>query len=572
MDRQIPRGLDSRIIHVDSAFRRSDESVNKYKVFFDSYDKRRAKIVKDVVGLRINKATVPKVHNNIIPGLNILNLHVTPTSIVSRTLQSESDLIQYVSDLSSNLVLTANDTRLSNTRYTELQRGLLQVSAPDTVTRQYELSSTNGNQLLVSSSKFPNSTSFENDHAMLVTSEKKRWNISFPITLSLSVAESHRILLKPGYYPTSSMIIGELFEAFATVTSTVNTNLQYYYDWNATNTDADGNTQQINGWSVYKEARGKWTLYFRTLGENNNMNIYFSREPGAYDVLHQLGLRSTHSTNWAIPTPPPATDTCLYKMTRHTMNSPPSTANSDNTIIGRSTLNFSSIFELQFQQINLSPRRYVDIIINNIPNSALITNSTIHNDIFARIDLAKHNVSYSSSMTTTTLSNTQEDFDESSSSDTYAVFENNTVNKMPFFDPISIDHLEIKLVDNMGYAYTTERDHTMQIELTTLGDATVSFEFPTTSIGSVSPPRRQLKELPEFPEHKPRRRHHKKKRIQIPEPENPSPITDWVFENRLEVGAGTLTFVTVLYIANKLGALFTPTPTPIIAPSQGHAF
>lgn len=557
MDRQIPRGVDSRIIHVDSAFRRSDESVNKYKIFFDSYDKKRAKIVKDVVGLRINKATIPKVHDNIIPGINIINLHVTPTSVVSRTLQSESDLVQYVSDLSSSLVLTANDTRLSNTRYTELQRGLLQVSAPDTVTRKYEINSTNGNQLLISSSEFPNSTSFENDHAMLVTSEKKIWNISFPITLSLSVAESHRILLKPGYYPTSSMIIGELFEAFATVTSGVNDNLQYYYDWNDTNTDT-------NGWSVYKEARGKWTLYFRTLNNNDNMNIYFSREPGgAHDVLYQLGLRSTQSSNWAVHTPPASRDTRLYKMTKHTINSPPSTANADNTIIGRSALNFSSIFELQFQQINLSPRRYVDIIIKNIPNSALITNSTSHNEVFARIDLAKHNVSYSSSMTTTTQSNTQEDFDESSSSDTYAVFENNTANKMPLFDPISLDHLEIELVDNMGYAYTAERDHTMQIELTTLGDATVPFDFPTNDLGSVSPPRRQLTELPEFPEHKPRRRHKKKK---IPEPEDPSPISDWIYDNRLEVGAGTMTFFTVLYLANKVGALFTPTP-PLEAPS-----
>jgi len=534
MDRQIPRGLDSRVIHVDSAFRRPDESVNKYKVFFDSYDKNRAKIVKDVVGLRINKATIPKVHDNIIPGLNILNLHVTPTSIVeSRTILSENDLRQYVSDLNSNLVLTANDTRLSNTR-------------------KYELSSTNGNQLLVSSSTFPNSTSFENDHAMLVTSEKKRWNISFPITLSLYVAESHRILLKPGYYPTSSMIIGELFEAFATVTSGVNDNLQYYYDWNDTNTDT-------NGWSVYKEARGKWTLYFRTLNNNDDMNIYFSREPGAHDVLHQLGLRSTHSTNWAISTPPPATDTCLYKMTKHTINSPPSTANSDNTIIGRSTLNFSTIFELQFQQINLAPRRYVDIIIKNIPNSALITNGTIHNDVFARIDLAKHHVSYSSSMNTTTQSNMQEDFDESSSSDTYATFENNTINKMPLFDPISIDNLEIEIVDNMGYGYTAERDHTMQIELTTLGDATVPFEFPTNNIGSVTPPRRQLTELAEFPEHKPRRRH-KKKKIKIPEPENLSPITDFMYDNRLEVAAASITFVTVLYVANKIGALFPSSP------------
>lgn len=538
MDRKIPRNLDSKIIHIDSVFRRSDESVNNYKVFFDSHDKKRSKIIKDVVGLRINKATIPKVHNNIIPGLNILNLHVTPTTTISRTLHSESDLIQYLSELSFNLLLTANNAT-------------------------YELSSTNGNQLLVSSSTFPNSTAFENDHAMLVTSEKKRWNVSFPITLSLAVAESHRVLLKPGYYPTSSMIIGELFEAFATITSSVNTNLQYYYDWNDTNTDADG-TQQTSGWSVYKEPRGKWTLYFRTLDDDiDNMNIYFSKEPGTHNVLNQLGLRSTHSTNWAVPTPPSNNDTRLYKMTKHTINSPPSLANSDNTIIGRSTLNYSSIFELQFQQINLVPRRYVDILIKNIPNSSFITNGTLHNDVFARVELAEHNISYSSSVNTTTQSNMQDEFDESSSSDTYAVFENNTVNKMPLFDPISIDHLEIQLVDNIGHPYTAERDHTLQIELTTLGDATVPFDFPTNSIGSVSPPRRQLKELPEFPEHKPRR--HKKKKIKIPEPENPSPIGDWMYDNRVEVLAMSATFVTVLYLANKIGALF-PSPLETAAP------
>ena len=451
------------------------------------------------------------------------------TSTISRTLASETDLVNYLSDLSSTLVVTKEHQ-----------------------TNKYEITSTNGNQLLISSSNFPNSISFETDHAMLVTSDKKIWNISFPITLSLSVAESHRILLKPGYYPTSSMIIGELFEAFATVISTINTNLQYYYDWNATS-----DTEDTNGWSVYKEARGRWTLYFRTLNDNDNMSIYFSREPGEHDVLHQLGLRSTQSSNWAVPTPSQKQDT-LFKMTKHTISPTPS-ANSANTIIGRSALNFSSIFELHFQQINLSPLRYVDIIIKNIPHSALITNSTTHNEVFARIDLAKHNISYSSSINTTTQSNMQEDFDESSSSDTYVVFENNTTNKMPLFDPISLDHLEIELVDNMGYAYTAERDHTMQIELTTLGDATVPFDFPTTSIASVSPPRRQLKELAEFPEHKPRRRH-KKKKIKIPEPENPSPITDFMYDNRREVAAASITFVAVLYVANKIGALFPSSP------------
>jgi hypothetical protein len=550
MDRKIPRGLDSKLIYVDSVFRRSDEPVNNYKVFFDSLDKRRAKIIKDVVGLRINKATVPKVHDNIIPGLNIVNLHVTPTSPLSRLIHSESELVQYLSDLSSTLVLTI---------------------ALDAGTRKYELSSRNGNQLLISLSKFPNSTAFENEHAMLVTSEKKTWNIIFPVTLDLSVAESHRILLKPGYYPTSSMIIGELFEAFATIQSVVNSNLQYYWDWNAAGTNPDGSSQDTNGWSVYKEARGKWTLYFRTLNENDNMSIYFSREPGSYDILHQLGLRSNHSTNWAIPTPSNTNDTrLLFKMTQHNISSPPTQADSSNTIIGRSTLNFSSVFELRFDQINLSPRRYVDILIKNVPHSALITNGLVHNEVFARIDLSKHIVSYSSSMNTTTRSNMQEEFDESSSSDTYVIFENNTLNKSPLFDPISLDHLEIQLIDNMSYGYTSERDHTIEIEIIVLGDATIPFDFPTNNVGSVSPPRRKLKELVEFPEHKPRRRRkNKHKTIEI-EAQTPSPIGEWIYDNKVEVGTGTFTFFVILYLANKLGALF-PSSSPIEAPSQGHA-
>lgn len=569
MDRQIPRGLDSRIIHVDSAFRRSEESVNNYKIFFDSHDKRRSKIIKDVVGLRVNKATVPKVHDNIIPGLNIVNLHVVQPTVVSQvqsSLESESELVQYIRELDSDLVLTSSDTRLSNTRYTELQRGLLQVSGPVTITRKYEISSKNGNKLLVSSHKFPNSTSFGNDtdYAMLVTSEKKIWNISPPITLSLSLAENHRILLKPGYYPTSSMIIGELFEAFSTITSHVNVDLQHYYEWSADTASTDTTdtaSTDTTGWSIYKEARGRWTLYFKT--NNGDLNIYFSMEPGEYNVLHQLGLRSSQLNNWASPTLSHKKNTQLFKMTKNIISNSLS-PDYDNTIIGRSNLTDTSIFEMQFEQINLSPRRYVDIIIKNIPNSSLITNNTTHNDIFARIDLAKHHISYSSNIDTTTQSNVTDSFDESSSSDTYAVFENNTTNKMPLFDPISLDHLEIELVDNMGYAYTAERDHTLQIELTVLGDATVPFDFPTNDIGSVSPPRRQLTELPEFPEHKPRR-HKKKMKMKpdkIPEPENLSPISDWVYDNKLEVGAGTLTFVTVLYIANKLGALFPSSPLP----------
>ena len=110
--------------------------------------------------------------------------------------------------------------------------------------------------------------------------------------------------------------------------------------------------------------------------------------------------------------------------------------------------------------------------------------------------------------------------------------------------------------------------------MTVLGDATVSFDFPTNSIGSVSPPRRELKELPEFPEHKPRRRHHKKEKNKINkivEEASPSPISDFFFENRVELGASTFTFVFVLYVAHKLGLFFTQTTPQSILTSPPRA-
>ena len=518
MDRSIPRGLDSKIIQIDSAFRRQSEPVSDYTVFFDSLNKSRSKIIKDVVALRINNASLPKVPDNIIAGLNVINLHVTTNNPIAKNVSSESELLDYLNNLNPNLLFTSEEKETKKTKI-------------------YKIRSRNANQLLTSTSNFPGATLFETEYSMLITSSPKIWNITFPINLNLSSSESHRILLKPGYYPTSSMMIAELFEAFQGITSSINENLQYTNEWDDTS----------DGWSVYKKATGGWNLEFKSLDASNHMNIYFSREPGPNDVLQQLGLRNTEYNNWTEPKHARKQNE-LFKMHNRTHH-PQQETSDDNTIIGSSLLNVSNTFVLEFEQINLSPRRYVDILIQNIPYS-LVTNSTSHNNVFARVDLTKK------ISTTTTQSNIQDNFDEASSSDTYVMFENMSSRSAPLFDPISLDHLEVKLIDNLGYPYVTEKDHTIQIEIMIIGDATVPFDFPVSYTGSVSPPRRSLADIENT--QKKRKKANKQHHAQTPILEPPSPMSDWIRDNKMEIAASTLSFFSVLYIAHKLGAFWTP--------------
>ena len=88
---------------------------------------------------------------------------------------------------------------------------------------------------------------------------------------------------------------------------------------------------------------------YRVLLIRNNSddiaNIYFSKEPGEYDVLHQLGLRSIQYDNWASPTPSRQKNMQLFKMTKHVIQSTNDVqSDADNTIVGRSTLNYSVVF------------------------------------------------------------------------------------------------------------------------------------------------------------------------------------------------------------------------------------
>ena len=120
-----------------------------------------------------------------------------------------------------------------------------------------------------------------------------------------------------------------------------------------------------------------------------------------------------------------------------------------------------------------------------------MSNGHQHSNTFARIYTSSHKISYASSS-----QGDNEQFDESSLSDTYVHFENQFQEVM-HFAPLALDHLLIRLVDNLGYPYNTNRDHSMEIRMTVLSDAIAEFEQPMPSLGSTGPKkRRELRRMP----------------------------------------------------------------------------
>jgi hypothetical protein len=142
-------------------------------------------------------------------------------------------------------------------------------------------------------------------------------------------------------------------------------------------------------------------------------------------------------------------------------------------------------------------------------------------------------------------------FDEASSAETYIIYENTNTTKIPFFDPISLDHLQIQLLDNMGYPYSAEKNHTIELEITVLGDANVHFDFPVNNIGSFSQPRRSL--LGEYPDRKERKRRKKIENTtqETEEIKHQHIFTNWIIDNKIELGTFTLTFFAVLYASYR---------------------
>lgn len=521
MDRRIERKIQHKRLLIDSAFRPDTQSTSNYEVFFDSYDQQRAKRIKDVVAIQITNVSLPKSNDTILPGLNIFNLHVSIPQSNYKRISNEQQFFDYVTNLSSDLKVTTEVVTHKNSRW----------GAQNTTQRIYKISSPQ-HRLLSSPSYFSDSTNIDSEFYLLVTNVPSIWNVQFPLDLDLSTAESHRLLMKPGCFPTSSLVIQEFVETLTSVNSSIEGDFQYFFDSNPVSDEPQ------NGWSVFKDPSGTWQLFFRSNKTNMNILISGDQQHTHFDVLSQLGLR-TPQLNWALPETTPGARNQVFKMKKHSIQLP-LTSNT----IGDSE-NVTTFYELSFDPITLYPRRYVDIVLENIPSSSLVTNSNIHRNVFARVHLTNHTVSYTT--TFNNFANTTSSFDKASSSDAFVTFTNTTCTNEIVFDPISIDHLKIQLVDNLGRFYNSDRNHIMELNIVVLGDALHSFDFPVSDFGTVLPPRKKFDTLERVLE-QPKKKHKKTNVKNIPV----YPVQNWIFSHTKEVGISIFTFLFIFFAIKKV--------------------
>ena len=193
MDRNIPRDVQAVSVHADSAFRRNGQSPYRYRVFFNPNDSRTAERIKDVVSVGVERASLPTMHDNILPGINIVNLHVgvrTATATgAATTISDMASLIAYFAARNVELTLGASGTFLRSLH--------------------------EQNVLLISDQETPGSTRAGDNWCLLATTQSTEWvTPTFPLDLALTACENHRVLLKPGFYPTHDQMIRELFDSF----------------------------------------------------------------------------------------------------------------------------------------------------------------------------------------------------------------------------------------------------------------------------------------------------------------------------------------------------------------------
>ena len=219
---------------------------------------------------------------------------------------------------------------------------------------------------------------------------------------------------------------------------------------------------------------------------------------------------------------------------------------SNNTIVHKPTVQTTSyrFYVLRFAPLNLNPRRYVDIVVENIPETSITNNQYHIRGTLARIDLSNtHRQIYGASAQTL-------------EQESYAFYEAKNNAAISTFDPVSLHFFQIRLVDNLGVAYKSDLNHHIEFKVLCLGDAKEPFKFPVHSVGSVARlSKRELLEEPMpadwIPVKKRRRRRQAPTADQTTDT-NDNPILSWISENRLTTAGTLATFCGVLFIGRSL--------------------
>ena len=565
MDRSINRNLVYDHVYIDSAFRRDRDTSFDYNVYFESNTGDSARRLKDVVSLDIVTANLPVRNDNILPGINSFDIHLLKDESTDFVLIENIDELQhFMRDININTSHVINTIKIS--------------SEPD-IFDTYAIFTLTSFTSVVLCQTTPFGifdTEWHTEHQLytvhispelkqvsspLMLQEGTR-NFVSPLNFKLFNDHSIPVSLQPGYYPSFTSMINQLLVSFQYVDPPE-------YEQNLSYTDMYNSDQNL-GWSTRRIPQTNWSLYFKT----NRASTQYSHialtkryHQHEFDLLSQLGLQyETTGENWdEQPKKHEKRHTFFMKLFDVDKDT-----EEENTIVPESReterineeMNLDTterIFELRFEPMNLIPRRYVNVIVEQIPRAGCkMTNDNVAN-VICRIDLtSSHFTQYSDAMNrdaSTSASYIQEGTHYNAFT-TYKCTEiqkNNT-----FFEPITIKGINVKLKDNLGIDYDTATCHTIELRITRLGDATAVFDIPQHNVSSVTQHnRRLLQPMDDYPEYRKQRirKKHKTSKIEIYTPngeDTPTlyPIYRWTDENKWAILGTATTFFGTLYLTS----------------------
>lgn len=565
MDKTIHRKYIHDTVYIDSAFRRPQDTSYDYNVYFESNDISSAKRMKDVVSVDVINAHIPVRNNNILAGLNSFDIHILESQTLQQVVRNVSEVQQFFTSLFTN-------NHISNA-ITVTQELREITTSPDTTERYVKLrlqSSTS--VLLCDSNAFPSFDSERHTDSSLFTLHisplltqtsspilvDSNHNFVTPLTFSVMKQYSVPVTLQPGYYPSDLSMINQLWSSLQYIdpSATPETNLQFSdFSVNSETNVSSGGL----GWSSRREPQACWSLYFRTnIMDYSHIAVTKRYHENDFDLLSQFGLQyETVGDNWN-------EQTTINKL-RHAFFMKSYDVSVDNSVLNtiqpsvterideQLTLNNASrIFELRFNAINLIPRRYVNVLIEQIPNAGCkLTNDNISN-VVCRIDLTTSHFLQYSDFTSTAVeggNNVQEGTSNNAfTSFTSSEFQQNTT----FFEPITLKGLNIKLKDNLGIHYDSSINHTIELRITRLGDAVVPFNIPTHNVSSLKHSKRTLTEMDDYVEYRKqqkmkRRRKNDVANIQI---QHANPLYQWTDDNKWAIIGTITTFFGTLYLSS----------------------
>jgi hypothetical protein len=555
--RSVAHHFKTRQVLIDSAYRKPTESTSRYSVVFNSNTGEEGELLKDVIGIDVVAASLPRVSENVLSGFNHCSLAlVTANSGSTSTTATFADVHTYATDLvkgTPGVIATVSITPQAAGHIAQITLN----HAPTAPTTLCHVSTT---QIPYFSTETVSSTHTTATVPTLTEHKEHFYCVRLPATseplqvaadgtlitpivlaqpLDVRPVETHTLTLRPGFYASSQLMKQALLSAIDDLnpSSALMT---------ASNLDSDlptiAATSVDVGWGVgtttYDSTSWRLTFLSNEHAIDTTTTPHTTRYPydaillcrpathsqarHNFDLLTQLGVRTTNS---------------IVAM------------DLDSSATTHSMSNSKRLFKLTMGGINMAPRRYVDVIIEQTPSAGRKYTNATNQMVNARIDLVERQVQDFDRDAAANV-NTTDGFTQVSAY-VSMVASDTQIGQHNAFLPITLKGLRVGLIDNLGLPYDVAgMDHTLELRVTMLGEPLPNDRYDD--------------EHDDAPVARRRKRHTRTSRSKPPlgpPPQQPSPLplVPWVHKNRFALAGTAATFAITLYGASRLRrSIFAP--------------